>query len=228
MCGRFTLTSSPAQVEQAFDLDETPLLAPRFNVAPGQAIATIHQPSDGGRTLALRRWGLVPYWAKDPKLGSRLINARAETVAEKPAFRDALRRRRCLVPADGFFEWSDAGRGPRQPYHIARPDRGCFAIAGLFERWRQPDGATLHSCTLLTVAANADLEPIHARMPAILGPADYAAWLDPKLSDSGRLAALLAPLPDGELVALAVSRRVNRTDHDDPACIEPLPEGTPA
>lgn len=228
MCGRFTLTASPQEIERAFDLDETPRLEPRFNIAPTQPVATIDQDAAGRRVLRLRRWGLVPYWAKEPGIGARLINARAETAAEKPAFRDALKHRRCLVPADGFYEWGDTRSGPRQPYHVARPDRGCFAMAGLFERWRAPGGGWLDTCTVLTVPANARLASIHGRMPAILAPEDTASWLDPRLRDPRLLHALLAPCPDAELEPVPVSRRVNRAEVDDPACIAPLPQGAPA
>jgi len=228
VCGRFTLSASPQEIERAFGLDREPRLEPRFNIAPSQPVATVDQDTAGRRVLSLRRWGLVPYWAKDPGIGARLINARAETAAEKPAFRDALSRRRCLVPADGFYEWGQTRSGSRQPYHIARPDRGCFALAGLFERWRAPEGDWVHTCSVLTVPANPRLATIHARMPAILAPADYARWLDPQLRDPRLLRALLAPCPDAELEPVPVSRRVNRAEVDDPACIAPLPQGATA
>jgi putative SOS response-associated peptidase YedK len=228
MCGRFTLTASPASVQREFGLDAPPVLTPRFNVAPGQEVATIQASASGRRVLSMRRWGLVPYWAKDPRIGGRLVNARSETAGEKPAFRDALRRRRCLVPADGFYEWAVAGAGPRRPWWITRPDHRCFAIAGLWERWRRPEGDWLESCTLLTTDANARLRPIHDRMPVILPPDAWETWLDPKLRDPAPLQPLLRPLPDAALELQPVSLRVNRPEHDDPDCIAPVDRGAPA
>ena len=223
MCGRFTLTSSPQSLESRFDLDETPELSPRFNIAPGQMIATVTASSTGSKnSLAMRRWGLIPSWAKDPKIGSRMINARAETVAEKPSFRSAFRKRRCLVPADGFYEWAAAGAGPKQPYHVARVDRAVLAFAGLWEHWAGADGDVIESCTLITTDANAAMKAIHARMPVILDPDDYGLWLDPAIDDVVRLGGLLRPLPDDALAMHPVSRRVNRPEFDDPSCIAPV------
>jgi putative SOS response-associated peptidase YedK len=223
VCGRFTLSASPEAVASAFSLEETPQLRPRFNVAPGQQVATVEVAPEGGRRLVPRRWGLVPRWARDARIGSRLINARCETVAEKPAYRDAFRKRRCLVPADGFYEWASAGSGPRQPYWIARPDRGCIGIAGLYERWRGPDDVCLDSCTLLTTEASGSLRAIHGRMPVILPPEAFGAWLDPEAQAPEALLSLLHATPSTPLEAIAVSRRVNRPEHDDPDCIAPLP-----
>lgn len=225
MCGRFTLTTPPEEIARCFDLDAAPDLAPRYNVAPTQDVATLDARAGGGCEIALRRWGLVPHWAKDSRIGSRLINARSETVAVKPSFRDAFRRRRCLVPADGFYEWAAGGRGPRQPYHVRRPDRGPFAIAGLYERWRADDGSWLETCTLVTVPANGRLAPVHDRMPAILPPGHWDAWLDPGQREAARLLPLLVPCPDDDLELAPVSRRVNRPAFDDADCLAP-PEET--
>jgi putative SOS response-associated peptidase YedK len=222
VCGRFTLTTPPSVLARELELEAAPDLAPRFNVAPGQDVATLWRPPSASRALRLRRWGLVPHWARDVRIGSRLVNARAETAAEKPAFREALRLRRCLVPADGFYEWAGAGRGPRQPYHIAFADRKLFAIAGLFERWRAEAGEWLESCVLLTVAANEQIRPLHDRMPAILPRPDWEAWLDPELRDPARVGALLKPWAGEPFAPRPVSRRVNRTEHDDPECLAPL------
>lgn len=222
MCGRFTLTTRPEVIAREFALESAPELSPRFNVAPGQPVATVWQPPGAARELRLRRWGLVPRWAKDPSIASRLINARSETAHEKPAFRDAMRRRRCLVPADGFFEWAAAGRGPKQPYFIALAERTPFAIAGLFERWSAPGGELLESCTLLTVPASEKLRAIHERMPAILPRDAWEPWLAPDVTDAALVQGLLAPWAGPELAPLAVSLRVNRTEHDDPSCIAPL------
>jgi len=228
VCGRFTLRASPQEIQRAFGLDAAPQLAPRFNVAPGQAIATVHADRDGRRVLGMRRWGLVPHWARDPRIGARLVNARAETAATRPAFRDAMRLHRCLVPADGFYEWGAAAGGTRQPHLVTRADAELFAIAGLYEHWRGESADWLHTCTLITVPSNALLRAIHDRMPAILPPEHWDAWLDPAGKDAARAAALLAPRPEGELRAVAVSRRVNRTEFDDRACIEPQGPGTDA
>ena len=225
MCGRFTLTAPPEQIGELFDLDEMPDLRPRFNASPGQEVATIRARPEAGRRLELRHWGLVPRWAKDARIGSRLINARSETAAEKPAFRDAMRRRRCLVPADGFYEWAASGPGPKQPHHIRRPDGGVFAIAGLYERWQAADETWLESCTLLTTAANAKLAPIHGRMPVILTPADWALWLDPAAEATEQLVRLLVPAPNELLEARPVGLRVNRPEHDDRECLAPPEQG---
>lgn len=224
MCGRFTLTAPSEVVQRTFGLDAEPRLEPRFNIAPGQDLATVQQDGEGRRQLVARRWGLVPYWAKDPKLGGRLINARAETAAEKPAYRDAFRRRRCLVPADGFFEWAAQGRGPRQPWYISRPDGGCFAIAGLFERWKTPEDEWLSTCVLLTTDASPRLAEVHDRMPAILPPTAWALWLDPEPAEPGVLAPLLEPASPDAFDLRPVSLRVNRPEHDDPECIAPVPQ----
>lgn len=226
MCGRYTLTAPPETIAEVFGLEEAPDLEPRFNIAPGQEVATIHRTEEGRRVLALRRWGLVPSWAGDPGIGARLINARSETAADKPAFREALRRRRCLVPADGFYEWGAPGPAPRQPYHVARADRGLLAFAGLFERWHTPADAWLETCTILTTAANARLAPLHDRMPVILPPEAWLPWLDPELRDPERLRGLLLPAPDDALEARAVGTRVNAPEHDDPECLEPPAQGT--
>jgi len=180
-------------------------------------------PYDGplSRRLDLLRWGLIPFWAKDPGIGARMINARAETVAEKPAFRAAFRRRRCLIPADGFYEWRR--EGPRkQPYHFRLPDGGPFAMAGLWERW-SPEGADpIETCTILTTDANDVVRPVHHRMPVILLPEAYETWLDPDVDDRGALAPLLVPLAGDAIVGHAVSTHVNAPVNDDPTCVDPL------
>jgi putative SOS response-associated peptidase YedK len=222
MCGRFTLTTTPEEVSRQFGLSEAPLLAPRFNIAPSQTIATISSDPEGARRLCVpRRWGLIPSWARDPKIGNRMINARVETLAEKPAFRAALRKRRCLVPADGFYEWAAGPGGAKQPHHIALPGRSCFAIAGLWESWRDPAGASVESCTLLTTAANAKLRAVHDRMPVILDPSDYALWLAAAVLDDATLQRIARGAPAGRLELHRVGRRVNDPRLDDPACLAP-------
>ncbi len=224
MCGRFTLTSTPERLAQRFGLDEPPQVAPRYNIAPGQDVLAIRLDAETARRVAIHpRWGLVPSWAKDASIGARMINARAETVAEKPAFRAAFRARRCLVPADGFYEWA-VRRGPNQAHYIAPRDAEPFGFAGLWERWVDPSGGALESCTLLTRDAVESIRAIHSRMPVILDPAAYEAWLDPALDDPARLSALLQPPPEESIVCHPVSNRVNDVRVDDPACIEPAPE----
>ncbi len=222
MCGRFTLTATPDDVAREFGLAELPLLAPRFNIAPSQEIATISSdPEHARRVLVLRRWGLIPSWAKDPKIGNRMINARVETLAEKPAFRAALRKRRCLVPADGFYEWAARPGGAKQPHHIAMPGRRCFAIAGLWESWRDPAGASVVSCTLITTAAIPALRAVHDRMPVILDLADHALWLAEGPLDDATLGRIASGAPAAALEAHPVGRQVNDPRFDDPACLAP-------
>ncbi len=220
MCGRFTLRTPAHALAEAFGVPERPNLAPRYNIAPTQAVAAVRR-ADGGRELVMLRWGLIPAWAKDAVIGNRMINARAETVADKPAFRAAFRHRRCLIAADGFYEWRKTGGGAKQPYHIRLESGAPFAIAGLWERWRPPDGEAVESCTLITTAANALLAPIHDRMPVIVGPEDYDAWLDPEPPSAGALTALLRPYPADRMSAFAVSRVVNDPRNDTEACIAP-------
>jgi len=222
VCGRFTLSTPPTEVADHFGLDEVPELAARFNVAPGQRIATVSDSGEVRRSsLSLRRWGLVPSWAKDPKIGNRLINARAETVAEKPSFRTALRRRRCLIPADGFYEWAGS-KGPKQPYYIGLEGRALFAFAGLWERWVDPEGEPLESCALLTAAASAQLRAVHHRMPVIVDPADYARWLDPDVEEPDLLSPVIDRNLGSALEFYPISPYVNNVRHDDPRCLEAI------
>ena len=228
MCGRYLLTSPVDALRHWFAFAERPNLMPRYNVAPTQEVPVVRLGRDGAATgsereLIMVRWGLVPHWAKDIAIGNRMINARAETVQKLPAFRDAFRRRRCLVPADGFFEWQKVGK-LRQPLLIRRRDRSPLAFAGLYERWRQPDGQPLRSMTIITCPANPLLAPVHDRMPVILDPADHGRWLDPEAADGQ---SLLRPCPADWLELQPVNRRVNDVRNDDPTCIEPEPvQGT--
>ncbi len=225
MCGRFTLAAQPALIAEAFGLSGVPDLAPRYNIAPTQISPVVRELAIGAaRQLDLLRWGLVPSWAADPALGSRLINARSETVAEKPSFRSAFRQRRCLVPADGFYEWAKVGKA-RHPWYFRRSDGAPFALAGLWERWRAPGGEALETFTILTTDANEVVAPVHPRMPVILPPQAYEAWLDPELIETGHLAPLLVPARPGFLIGYPVSQRVNAPLHDDPGCIAPLEGG---
>jgi putative SOS response-associated peptidase YedK len=179
-------------------------------------------PAGTGRELALLRWGLIPSWSKDPSIGNRLINARAETAREKPSFRNAFRRHRCLIPANGFYEWQRQERG-KQPYFVRMRDERLFAFAGLWDRWEGPDECVIETCAILTTSANAVLAPIHDRMPVILPPTEYARWLDPALPDTDSLAPLLAPFPPEKMLAFPVSPRVNSPAIDDERCTAPLP-----
>ena len=227
MCGRFTQRLSWAELHELMDLIGPPRnLRPRYNVAPSQDVAVV-RAADGGRNLSMLRWGLIPAWVKDPAIGYRLINARSETVAEKPSFRSAYRRRRCLIPADGFYEWQRLGK-IRQPWLFGLRDGAPFALAGLWERWTVPEGAELtgllaelgpgdpvETCTILTTAANETVAPVHGRMPVIL-PRDAC---DPWLAGED---VSLAPYAPDAMTAHPVSTLVNRPANDEPRCVEPV------
>ena len=222
MCGRFTLTVSPDQLEQAFPgltiAGQAP--QPRYNIAPSQPVAAI--PNDGKFRLDYFSWGLVPFWAKDPNIGNRMINARAETAHEKPSFRAAFRYRRCLIPADGFYEWKKTpGQKTKIPMYIRLKSGKPFALAGLWEDWNSPDGSNILSCTILTTEPNELVGEIHNRMPVMLPPAAYDLWLTPGEADARQLKALLKPYPASEMDAYAVSTLVNNPVNDQPACITP-------
>jgi putative SOS response-associated peptidase YedK len=220
MCGRFTLTVTPETLAHLFRLLEAALPRPRYNIAPTQAVAVVRQaPDQPGRVLDFMRWGLIPPWAEDARIGNRLINARSETVAEKPAFRSAFRRKRCLIPADSFFEWKK--ENGKQPYCIRLKDGAPFAFAGLWESWKNPEGQIVESCTLLTTTANEVVRPIHERMPVILEPAVYDTWLDPAVQKPEELKPLLGPFAAKDMMAFPVGRWVNDPKHDDPKCLEP-------
>ncbi len=224
MCGRYSLTGpNPAVLRERFALgDEVPVRR-RFNVAPGDDVLTVTTSREGERRPDILRWGLVPHWAKDPRTGFKMINARAETVAEKPAFRDALARRRCLVLADGFYEWQPRpGQKRKQPYWITRADGRPFAFAGLWATWHAPDGETvLRTCTIVTTEANQALTAIHDRMPVILPDEQAeATWLDPG-TPAAHAQALLLPLPADDVSAREVGYAVSDARHDEPDCLDP-------
>jgi len=233
MCGRFTLRAPASVVAEQFALFEVPPFAPRFNIAPSQPVPVVRLGKGdsplsprgtvpfSGRELVWLRWGLIPSWAKDPAIGNRLINARAETVAEKPAFRATLRRRRCLVAADGFYEWQRTGKR-KQPYFIRLRDDRPFAFAGLWESWEGPDSSQIESCTLLTTEPNELMRPIHDRMPVILPADGYQAWLDPAVEKPEQLLLLFRPYPAGEMTAEPVGTFVNSPANEGPECIEPV------
>ena len=221
MCGRYTLTTPGDAVAELIELESAPRLAPRYNIAPTQESAVVRQIGDHRRLLSLR-WGLVPYWAAEPGIGNRMINARSETVAEKPAFRSSLRRRRCLVPADGFFEWRRTAAG-KQPYLIRLDGGGPFTFAGLWDRWVPHDGEPIESFTILTTRPNELTSAVHDRMPVILPPSHHELWLDPKEGRSKRLAPVLRPFPADRMEAFPVSTVVNKPANDTAECIAPLP-----
>jgi putative SOS response-associated peptidase YedK len=223
MCGRYSFAMGTDVYAALFEVaGPVPALEPRWNVAPTQPVAVVVVTNEGPRALRTMRWGLVPSWAKDPSIGNRMINARAETLAEKPSFRDAFRKRRCLVVADGFYEWVRDGERKR-PVWIHPRAGGALAFAGLWERWKAPDGTILETCTIVTTAANGTMAPFHHRMPVILPPSAWARWLDPMPADPAALADLLVPAPDDLLEVRPVSTRVNSPANEGPSLLDPEP-----
>jgi putative SOS response-associated peptidase YedK len=218
MCGRYAITSAPEAIRKLFGYLEQPNFPPRYNVAPTQPIPIVRL-EQGARKFALVRWGLIPGWVEDPKKFSLVINAREDGVLAKPAFRSAMRYRRCLVPADGFYEWQPAGQGPKRPFYIRRKDGAPFAFAGLWEVWSGPNGEEMETAAIVTTDANRTLAPIHHRMPVILAPEAFDLWLDCKNVDADTAAALLVPAPDGLLEAYPISTAVNRVANDDASLI---------
>ena len=217
MCGRYTLTADAASIQLAFNLDSIPAWQPRYNIAPSQLVPAI--TSKNARQLSFLKWGLVPSWAKDAAVGSKMINARAETAAEKPSFRAAFKHRRCLIPADGFFEW----QGSRKtPMYIYLENRTLFAFAGLWESRANPDGSRLETCTILTTEANELIRPLHHRMAVILAPENYDIWLSPGKVETAALMSLLSAYPAENMRVYEVSRQVNHPANDCPAVIEPF------
>jgi putative SOS response-associated peptidase YedK len=220
MCGRFSLFTAPSDLAEWLGLPEVPDLPPRYNVAPTQPVAAVRAGPGGGREFVMLRWGLVPPWSADPGTGPLLINARAETAADKPSFRAALRARRCLVPADGFYEWVRQA-GKKQPIHFRLRDGRPFAFAALWELWSGPDGEVVESCAILTTGANELVRQAHDRMPVILGPDAFGPWLDPAVRDPAALAAWLRPYPADAMTACPVGSWVNNPRNEGPACLAP-------
>ncbi|HEY3870367.1 MAG TPA: SOS response-associated peptidase [Actinocrinis sp.] len=228
MCGRYVVVTPPGQLAIEFEaaLDEASVPAdrePDYNVAPTKSVPAVLQ-RDGARTLTALRWGLIPFWAKDPAIGSRMINARVETAAEKPVFRQAFARRRCLVPADGYYEWrkSDQPKGRKQPFFIHRSDDARLAFAGLYERWRDPEGNDLWTVSIMTGAAPAGLDLIHDRIPLTVPSTGWTAWLDPDLRDAEEARGLLDLTPGW--VARPIGTRVNSVANNGPDLVEPAGE----
>jgi putative SOS response-associated peptidase YedK len=220
MCGRFVITSPPAALRQIFGYVEQPNFPPRHNIAPTQPIPVVIL-ENGARHFRLMRWGLLPSWVKDPRKFSLLINARAETVREKPAFKNAIKRRRCLVPADGYYEWQASGQGKR-PYFIHRRDDALMGLAGLAETWIGPNGEELDTVAIVTAAAGADLATLHHRVPVSITPDDFERWLDCGADGAESVMALLTPSREGEFAWHEVSTRVNRVANDDAQLVLPI------
>jgi putative SOS response-associated peptidase YedK len=218
MCGRYTLRTPVAVLAEGFEIEDYPSsLPPNYNVAPTQEVAAVVEEDDK-RKLEMFHWGLIPSWAKDPAIGNKMINARAETVSEKPSFRKAFKVRRCLILADGFYEWQKTDNG-KKPYHIKMQDDSPFAFAGLWETWK--DDEEIRSCTIITTNANDLMSEIHHRMPVILPPENYGVWLDPNFDEKEALTSLLKPYPADAMEAYPVSRRVNKPSNNEPSVLEP-------
>jgi putative SOS response-associated peptidase YedK len=224
MCGRFTLTVDPAELQDAFgDFIFPNQFAPRYNIAPTQPVLAI--PNDGKNKADFFLWGLIPSWSKDPAIANKLINARGETIAEKPSFRGSFKYKRCLIPADGFYEWkAQAGTKTKTPYFIHMKDGKPFAFAGLWDEWHSPDGNSLRTCTIVTTTPNELMSTLHTRMPVILERDDYAAWLDPmpQAKDSDKLLRLIRPFPADRMSAHPVSTLVNTPSNDRMELIAPV------
>lgn len=216
MCGRFVLTTDAQVVQQEFNLDSLPQLAPRYNIAPSQPVSII--TSDKPNELSIVQWGLIPSWSKDPKIGYKMINARSETVHEKPSFRTPFKYRRCLIPNSGFYEWVKTDDG-KQPYFIHLPEQEVVAFAGLWEIWNSPEGEQVWTCTILTTQANEKISSLHHRMPVILDKEAREIWLD-KETESGELRMLFAPYDGNKMDYYPVSKAVNHVKNDNPTLVE--------
>ena len=223
MCGRYALTETPdIDVRFLAEFVETGWLNPRYNIAPSQDVAAV--TNEGARRIERMRWGLIPFWAKDPRIGYRMINARAETVARTPAFRASFKSKRCLIPADGFYEWKRNGKA-RTPFFFRLTNGGVFAFAGLYDRWRDPDGSLVSSCSIITTEPNELAAPVHDRMPVILPYEAEAAWLNLEVEGPGELLPLLKPFPAASMQAYRVSSLVNSAKNDTPECVAPAEPG---
>ncbi len=221
MCGRYSLAApDPSQIRARFPVGESVEIRPRFNVAPTDEVLTVTTDREGNPRGELLRWGLIPGWADSPKIGAKMINARVESVAEKPAFRNAFQRYRCLIVADGFYEWQRHGDGPKRPFRITRDDGAPFAFAGLWSIWHGPQEETIRSCTIITRPANERIASLHDRMPVILDPAHESDWLD-TATPPGALEEILAGLPAEHTALTEVGIAVNDARHDEADCLDP-------
>ena len=224
MCGRYRLTAKERYLRDHFGLARDVSWSPRWNIAPTQKVPIIRQDrKEPTRSFGLVRWGLIPSWAKDEKTGLKAINAMSETASDKPTFRDAMRHRRCLVAADGFYEWQKLGPKEKQPYCFAMVNGSLFAFAGLWETWRNPAGESIETCTILTTKPNSLVSDVHDRMPVILKPDDYELWLDPGFAEVAAIADCLKPFDPRSMTKYPVSTRVNRADNDDAECAREVP-----
>jgi putative SOS response-associated peptidase YedK len=224
MCGRYRLTAKERYLRDHFAIEGDLSWAPRWNIAPTQRVPIVRQDrNEPNRTFSLVRWGLIPAWAKNASIGFKTINGMSETAADKPAFRDAMRQRRCLIPADAFYEWRKLGMKEKQPYSFGMLDDSVFAFAGLWERWRDPAGEFVETCTILTTKPNSLIADVHDRMPVILRTEDYDLWLDPGVTDAARVADCLKPFEPRLMKKYPVSTRVNRAENDDPECAQEVP-----
>jgi putative SOS response-associated peptidase YedK len=224
MCGRFANSAKQKQIEKEFKIGRLNKVSfePRYNVAPAQMIDAVLE-TDSERILTELKWGLIPSWAKDDSIGNKLINARAETLSEKPSFKNAFKSRRCIIPASGFYEWSKKGASAKQPFYFYLKDKDVFGFAGLWEEWlNKESGELIETCTIITTEANEVLEPVHDRMPVILKAEDYELWLDEKEKNTDRLQSLLMPFPASEMVSHAVGKAVNSPNYNSPELISEL------
>lgn len=221
MCGRFFLTTDADTLQQQFHVADVAPVAPRYNIAPTQDVVAVCQNGDGYRHVKTFRWGLIPQWAKDLSAGAKMINARSETVADKPSFRQPIRYHRCLIPASGFFEWLRQADGSKQPFYIQRKDGELLAMAGIWDTWKE-SGQVIESCSILTTAANNLVAKLHDRMPVLLSPTEYDQWLDRNITDPQQLMGMYTPYPSEPLQATPISPLINNARHDGPDCLEPL------
>lgn len=222
MCGRFTLTVNPSELEEGFENFSFPKkFSPRFNISPTQPVLAISNDNKNKADFFL--WGLIPSWSKDPSIGNKLINARGETIAEKPSFRGAYKYKRCLIIADGFYEWkANQNQKTKTPYYIHMKERNPFAFAGLWDEWHSPDGDSIRTCTIITTEPNELMSSLHNRMPVILHPKDYDSWLDPAPQTDPSLLRLIQPYPTSQMTAHPVSTLVNKPSNDVPECVVPV------
>jgi len=218
MCGRFVLEHTPEQIRETYRLSSSPGLSQRFNIAPSQPVAVVRQHNDGDRELVFLQWGLIPSWAKDAAIGYKMINARSETAHEKPSFRQAFLARRCVIPASGFYEWEKSGK-QKIPHYIHLRDGKLMSLAGLWEKWKSPDGKTLETCAILTTTANSLVKQLHERMPVILHSDELDPWLSHDIDQIDHLQRLFHPYPASQLEEYPVTTAVNSPAYDDPACI---------
>lgn len=224
MCGRFTLQIPPELLAEIFGLTEIPVFPARYNIAPTQQVATIRCTADGHRRLDFVHWGFIPSWAKDKSIGNRMINARSETVHEKPAFRHSVKYRRCIIPAGGFYEWKEES-GKKLPLYVRMKDGLVMAFAGIWDSWKSPEGEIIDSCSILTTASNKLIEPLHDRMPVILHPEEYQLWLDREMTDPEKLRSLFQHYPEDLMEMYPVSPLVNSARNDTLDLIIPFTAG---